>query len=364
MNIPKISVVLAVYNGQRYIKPSIETILSQAFKDFEFIIVNDASTDSTLNIITSYNDPRIIIHNNNENMGQTASLNAGLRIACGKYIARTDAGDISMPDRFLKQIRFLDEHPDVDILGTAAFQYNMAGKFCGNVFMPNRPSTILQRIFFACPVIHISVMMRRERILQLGGYNESYRILADYGLWAKALQNGFKFWNLDEILAGYLVTPDSFGYSHGRGRSVQEASHIIGDVALNMTGIQLSLDQAEDLYRFFVFGPQNLENEQSRKAETLFESILLKLNIPQRDIDYLLLKNYLKMFTVRLPGISFQKPVLKDALFRTLSKYRGGLSYHMFEDLRRGIQSLRYRKYSATGVGYPAFVCNAADEVK
>ena len=343
MNIPKISVVLAVYNGQRYIKPSIESVLAQTYGDFELIIVNDASTDSTLNIIELYSDPRVIVHNNNENMGQTASLNAGLRMARGKYIARTDAGDISVPDRFLKQVRFLDEHSEIDILGTAAFQYDTAGKFRGKVFMPSRPSTILQRIFFACPVIHISVMMRRERILRLDGYNESYRILADYGLWAKALQNEFRFWNLDEILAGYLVTPDSFGYSHGRGISVQEAARIISEVALNMAGIELTLDQAEGIYRFFVFGPQDLDNEQSRKAEMLFESILLKLNIPQRDIDYLLLRNYAKIL------------LRKNVLMKIFVRYRGALSAHLYEDLSRCIQAITHRKPQAIGLSMSSF---------
>lgn len=360
--IPEVSVVMAVYNGEKYLKPTIETVLTQTLKDFEFIIVNDASTDSTLNIISLYNDPRIIIHNNNVNMGQTASLNTGLRISRGKYIARTDAGDISMPDRFRKQIRFLDEHPEIDILGTAAFQYDVAGNFCGNVFMPNRPSTILQRIFFACPVIHISVMMRRERILQLSGYNESYRILADYGLWAKALQNGFRFWNLGEVLAGYLVTPDSFGYSHGRGRSVQEAAHIICDVSQNMTGIHLSLDQAEDLYRFFVFGPQDIDNKRILKTEALFEALLLKLNVPRRDIDYLLLKSCLKMIFRRSYEPSSQKHKLKDVLRSILSKWRGGWSFHLFEDINRYIQTLRYIHFSTVGAKVPRFIHEVADK--
>jgi len=342
-NVPKISVVLAVYNGERYITPSIESVLTQSFRDFEFIIINDASTDSTLTIINSYNDPRIIIHNNNENMGQTASLNAGLRIARGKYIARTDAGDISMPERFLKQVQYLDNNTNYDILGTAAFQYDLAGKFCGNVFMPNKPSTILQRIFFACPVIHVSVMMRRERILQLGGYNESYRILADYGLWAKALQNGFRFWNLGEVLAGYLITPDSFGSSHGRGRSVQEAAHIICEVAVNITGIQLSLDQAEDLYRFFVFGPHDINIERMLKAEMLFETLLQKLNIPRRDIDYLLMKSYLKAVIEKKLHNSSQNNLSKYVPRRVFAKLRGIVSSHLFEDLYRSMLSIKNR---------------------
>ena len=346
---PAVSVVMAVYNGGKYVKPTIETVLSQTFKDFEFIIVNDGSEDETQNIIEEYHDDRIILINNTRNMGQTASLNIGLQNARGTYIARTDAGDISTPERFRKQVQYFENHPYVDILGTAAFQYDMTGNFCGNVFMPNRPSTILQRIFFACPVIHVSVMMRRDRILQLDGYDESYKVLADYGLWARALQRGFRFWNLDEILAGYLVTPDSFGSSHGRGRSIQEASQIICEIALALTGDHLSVDQAEDLYRFFVFGPLDLDWKRVQKTEALFEALLLKLHIPRRDIDYLLLRSYLKMIIERWSCLSSQKPMLKVALRRILSKYRGGLSFHLFEDLYRGIQFLRYQNFPATG---------------
>jgi glycosyltransferase involved in cell wall biosynthesis len=364
MTNPKISVVMAVFNGEKYLKPTIETVLSQRFKDFDFIIVNDGSEDETQNIIEKYHDDRIILINNTRNMGQTASLNIGLQNARGTYIARTDAGDISTPERLRKQFQYLENHSDVDILGTAAFQYDMTGNLCGNVFMPNRPSTILQRIFFACPVVHVSVMMRRDRILDLGGYDESYRILADYGLWARALQQGFRFWNLDEILVGYLVTPDSFGSSHGRGRSIQEASRIICDLALALTGDHLSFDQAEDIYRFFVFGPQDLDRKRIQKTETLFEELLSKLHIPQRDIDYLLLRSYIKMLTGRWSNVSSQKHMLKDALRGISSKCLGGLSFHLFEDLYSGIRSIRCRNSSAIGVKVPAFVHNVADEVK
>ncbi|MCX5847527.1 MAG: glycosyltransferase [Deltaproteobacteria bacterium] len=358
----RISVVMAVYNGERFLKPTIASTLSQSFEDFEFIIVNDGSEDETQNIIAEYHDDRIILINNTRNMGQTASLNIGLQNARGTYIARTDAGDISTPERLKKQFQYLENHSDVDILGTAAFQYDMAGNLCGNVFMPNRPSTILQRIFFASPVVHVSVMMRRDRILELGGYDDSYRILADYGLWAQALQNGFRFWNLRDVLTGYLVDQDSFGSSHGRGRSIQEASQIICDLALALTGDTLSFDQAEDIYRFFVFGPQDLDSDRLRKNEALFEGLLLKLHTARRDIDYLLLRSYLKMLFGRRSYTSSQKHELKDVLHSILSKWRGGLSFHLFEDMHRYIQTFRYINFSTIGVKVPNFICEVADK--
>jgi len=359
----RISIVMAVYNGERFLKPTIASILSQSFEDFEFIIVNDGSEDETQNIIEEYHDDRIILINNTQNMGQTASLNIGLQNARGTYIARTDAGDISTPERLRKQFQYLENHSDVDILGTAVFQYDMAGNLCGKIFLPNRPSTILQRIFFACPVVHVSVMMRRDRILELGGYDESYGILADFGLWARALQHGFRFWNLDEILAGYLVTPDSFGSSHGRGRSIQEASRIICDLALALTGDHLSFDQAEDIYRFFVFGSQDLDSERLRKNEALFEGLLLKLQTARRDIDYLLLRSYTKTLTGREFFLSSQKSLRKDALRGVLNRCGGVFSRHLFEDLHRGIKSLRRRNYSVMGMNAPVFVYPAEESV-
>jgi len=340
-NMPKISVVLAVYNGERDIRPSVESVLAQTYKDFEFIIVNDASTDATLSVLSSYKDPRLIICNNDKNIGQTSSLNAGLRIARGEYIARIDSGDISVPERFLNQVHYLDKHPDVDILGTAAFQYDVAGNFRGNVYMSNRPKTILQRIIFSCPVIHISVMMRRVRVLQLGGYNESYRILADYGLWAKALQNGCIFSNLGAVLAGYVVNPDSFGYSHGRGRSVQEAAKIIQETAKNMTGMELCLDQTEHLYRFFVFGPQEMDSEWMLKTEFLYETLMRKLHIPSRDIDYQLVKYYLKALNGKQHLPSAQNNMPKYIMSRICSRLGGCTSSLLFEDL---IQSMFFTR--------------------
>lgn len=110
-----------------------------------------------------------------------------------------------------------------------------------------------------------------------------------------------------------------------------------------MAGIQLSLNQAEDIYRFFVFGLQYLDSKQSQKAETLFESICLKLNIQQRDIDYLLMKSYLKALIVKKLHDFSQNDLSKYVLRRIFTRLRGGVSSHLFEDLHRSIKSIRHR---------------------
>ena len=117
-NDPKISVVMAVYNGEKYLREAIDSILNQTFKDFEFIIVNDGSTDRTREILESFIDPRIVLIHQ-EHMGLTKSLNRGIALAKGKYIARQDADDISMAERLEKQFNFLESHENVALLGTA-----------------------------------------------------------------------------------------------------------------------------------------------------------------------------------------------------------------------------------------------------
>ena len=356
MTHPEISVVMAVYNGEKYLKPTIETVLTQTFKDFEFIIVNDGSSDETQNVIEEYHDDRIILINNVQNVGQTASLNIGLQHARGKYIARTDAGDISARERFRKQFLYLEAHPAIDILGTAAFEYDIPGNLCGNVFMSNRPLTIVQKTFFSCPVIHVSVMMHRDRIMELGGYDDAYRILADYGLWARALQHGFRFWNLRDVLTGYLIDPGSFGSEHARGRSIREASQIICDLALKLTGDHLSFDQAEDIYRFFVFGPQDLDMQSMSRTEMLFESILLKLNIPQRDINYLFLRSYIKTLTQSgRASLPFKKNLNQKVIRDMIKRSSGVFSFQVLENLYGSFKSIRRRNYSAAGMNTPVF---------
>ena len=133
---PKISVVMAVYNGERHLREAIDSILNQTFADFEFVIIDDASTDRSGRILQEYagKDKRIVIIGNETNMGLSKSLNKGIRLTKGEYIARMDADDISFPDRFEKQVKFLDDHNDIGILGTHYLQMDIGGKDSREIF--------------------------------------------------------------------------------------------------------------------------------------------------------------------------------------------------------------------------------------
>ena len=179
---PKISVVMSVYNGEKHLRESIESILNQTFTDFEFIIVNDGSTDNSLEIIKSYDDERIKIINNEENIGLTKSLNKAIKQARGVYIARQDADDISLSNRLELQFKFLEKHPEVALLGTGIYVIDENGdEIEKRIMHPNPKRSLLKGNRF----IHGSVMFRKSVIDELGAYNETLRYSQDYELWLR-----------------------------------------------------------------------------------------------------------------------------------------------------------------------------------
>lgn len=140
---PKVSVVMSVYNGEKYLPETIDSILNQTFKDFEFIIINDGSTDKTAKILTSYDDPRIRIFNQ-ENMGLTKSLNRAISLAKGEYIARMDADDISYPERLKKQVDYLNKNPDIGLVGSKYIRIDKRGRKIDEINVPIGTDNILK----------------------------------------------------------------------------------------------------------------------------------------------------------------------------------------------------------------------------
>jgi glycosyltransferase involved in cell wall biosynthesis len=183
---PKISVIMPVYNGERYLRESIESILGQTFTDFEFIIINDASTDSSAKIMQSYDDSRIRITNNSTNIGLTRSLNMALELAEGEYIARQDDDDISLPERFEKQIKYFEEQPETAVLGTSIYTIDEDGEIIGKRVISAEPS---RNSFHDSFLIHGSTMYKKDIIRKLGGYNEIFRLSQDFDLWLRVAKH-------------------------------------------------------------------------------------------------------------------------------------------------------------------------------
>lgn len=198
LDMPKVSVVMAVYNGERYVKQTIDSILRQTFKDFEFIIVDDGSYDGTSKILKTYNDPKIYVHKQ-ENQGLSKSLNTGIKLARGEYIARIDADDIAFPTRLEQQVKFLDEHPKVGLLGTACYLIDSSGKILTKFVMPTNDENIRKAMIKYNPIFHPTVIMRKDAIEKAGYYDETFKNGLDYDLWFK-IAKIYKIANLKDPL--------------------------------------------------------------------------------------------------------------------------------------------------------------------
>lgn len=180
-----ISVIMGVYNGEKFLRLAIDSILKQTFSDLEFIVIDDASTDETSEILKSYNDTRLIIVTNPENIGLTKSLNNALQIACGKYIARQDSDDMSMPTRLARQIEFMEQNPDIGLLGTWAVFFDENNRPIDDWLLPNQDIELRRNLQFGNVFCHGSVLIRRSALEKSGYYREKFRYTQDYELWLR-----------------------------------------------------------------------------------------------------------------------------------------------------------------------------------
>ena len=209
-----VSVLLAVYNGSEYIEKTVNSVLSQTYQNLELIIVDDCSSDATKEIIEQYKQKNIIIVRNNENIGQTKSLNKAFLESSGEFIARIDCGDWMEPDRIDLQVEYLDNNSSVDILGTDCQIHNLDNNSISRISRPESYKDIKTYSIFRTPVLHVSVLLRSSVFKSLGGYDESYYISADFDLWSRAINLGYKISNLQKILTHYIVYNGSFASSN------------------------------------------------------------------------------------------------------------------------------------------------------
>jgi len=191
---------MPVYNGERFLREAVDSILSQTFTDFEFIIIDDGSTDDTADILRLYaqQDKRIRLHHQT-NQGIVAALNTGLGMARGKYLARMDADDISLPGRFAAQVDFLEAHPDVGALGCSVQVMDRESVLSSIWRVPTEHGVLKWQTCFSCPLMHPTVMMRREVVERVGGYDPGMEHAEDYDLWRR-LSGVTRLANLDDVL--------------------------------------------------------------------------------------------------------------------------------------------------------------------
>jgi glycosyltransferase involved in cell wall biosynthesis len=211
MKDPMVTVLMSVFNGEKYLSEAIESILNQTFTDFEFLIINDGSTDSSRDIIASYKDTRIILIDNETNIGLTRSLNKGIDLAKGKYIARMDADDISMPYRLTKQLAFLERNPDISLVGSSAMVIDRNGKELNTINADIQPDQIYPTLFFGNTFVHTSIMGDHQ-LFKKFRYDPSVPYAQDYLLWSQIAKEN-KIANIKEPLVKYRIHNESISTS-------------------------------------------------------------------------------------------------------------------------------------------------------
>jgi len=267
MCLPKITILMPVYNGGKFVREAINSILCQTFTDFEFIIIDDGSTDNSVSIVESYNDSRIILKHNTSNLGLIKSLNKGLELAKGKYIARMDADDFSKPNRLELQNNFMDYNHDVGVCGTWV---QVIGEQNAIWKPPIADDNIRSSMVFENVIYHPTSMFRRN-LLEKNNiyYNESMNCAEDYAFWLQ-WSAYTKLANVGEILLNHRIHPESIGATNKNKQ--QEIASQIRFLQIEKLGI------TPDSHEFILHNDiSQWHFQDSRQFVLLSEKWLIKL---------------------------------------------------------------------------------------
>jgi hypothetical protein len=264
---PKVTVLMPVYNGNRYLRDSIESVLNQEFTDFELLIIDDCSRDDSVVIVQSYQDQRVRFLQNAVNLGQTRTLNKGLELAKGDYIARQDQDDISLPKRLKVQVEFLDNHRHIGVVSSATTFIDVAGKSRFMLDIPCTDVEIRWRLLTRNVFAHPAVMMRRDQLLQGGfSYDPRFRYAQDYDLWARLIKETSGA-NIPFPLVKYRVHSNSASRQYLDAMLIEQCQIAQRVIAQTLSGFDLSLARIEKLIKVVSYRPRFYPQVQTERVE-------------------------------------------------------------------------------------------------
>ena len=241
---PRVSVLMPVYNGQRYIAEAVESILQQTFGDFELLITDDGSQDRSLKILQSYasKDSRIRLRSQ-PNQGLTCTLNDMIRETRGEYIAILEHDDIALPNRLADEVTFLDQHPEVVCVGGAQDLIDEAGRFLTCLQLPQTNAEIQQAALAGHgSICHPAAMIRRTALLEVGGYNETMDLAEDLDLWLRLGEIG-ELANLPQPVIRYRLHSTSISEQHCREQ--RQEAYLACERAWKRRGIEGKFEAGE-----------------------------------------------------------------------------------------------------------------------
>lgn len=299
---PRVTVLMSVYNGDKYLREAIDSILAQTYHDFEFVIYDDCSTDSSGEIIKSYSDSRIIYRRNETNQGLTKNLADGVARSSADYIARMDADDIAYPERLKKQVAWMDEHKEISILGAPVMYFNEDDGDLGIAPQPYGDAAIKAKLFVSFTLMHPTIIIRAADLKTRGiNYNPDYRCSQDHALYLDCIRAGLKFENYPEPLLRMRAHAGSI--SRAKHGLQQECSSRARTNFLKVTGISDGCTRDEiDSYNSFASG----YTPKTRESVLALDNFVTKvLSAPSFD-DYFDAVATRHLFVDSLAGMMYQ----------------------------------------------------------
>jgi Glycosyltransferases involved in cell wall biogenesis len=212
MAVPRVSILMPVYNVAPYLREAMDSILTQTYHDFELIVLDDCSPDKSAEILDSYIDSRIVRYRGEYNAGLANVLNVGMKMARGEFIARMDSDDVSLPERLEKQVAYLDAHPDMDLCSCGM---QLFGRETETWIRELDPEDVKITALFYSPILHASCVWRRLNFEKSGlGFNQDMVPAEDYDMWTRALVAGLQLVNIPDVLYKYRIHEEQATSNH------------------------------------------------------------------------------------------------------------------------------------------------------
>ena len=268
---PLVTVLMPVYNGEKYLSETIESIFHQSYYNYELLLIDDFSKDQSIQLIESFNDERIRIIKNTKNIGQSATMNVGINKAKGDIIFRLDQDDISTSDRLEVQMETMNNQDNI-IIGSWAQVINEFSKIIGYVEHPIENEDIVDSLAINCALTHSSICISKKNLLELNGYSINYNMAMDWDLWIRAARKNIKFYNIPDYLVKLRAHPNQ--------------SSEINNSQLNYEKLKLIQD-TESL----------VISEHNRKAHPVWKFYLEIINTPKRNNIFSYIYNIFKNIT-------------------------------------------------------------------
>lgn len=249
MSAPLITVLMTVYNGGEYLRSSLESVLRQTHSDFEFLIINDCSSDLSAQVIRSFSDQRIRLIENEVNLGQTRSLNKGLSLARGRYIARIDADDLAFPQWLKKNLALIQSQPQAAVISCKAVVIDGHGHVQKTLNTPLSYEEMILRSLTASPVNHVGSLFKKDVVTSVGGYDERLKIVADYELWSTLIRKGLRLASGSESLVAVRVHERSVSVSERGRKDVGEMTQVMARNFKALTTLSLTEEEINGVWR-------------------------------------------------------------------------------------------------------------------